>query len=75
MVVIRRGQRNFRERETLGWAKYCYANELVGFLSHKKSKVIHEGMKTRECQHVQGISGSANTFYKVPRNVRHVKTC
>ena len=42
MVVIRHGQSNFKERETLVWAQYCFANELVGFPSHKKSKVICE---------------------------------
>ena len=44
MVVIRGGQRNFIERETLGWAQYCFANELVEFPSHRKSKVICEGV-------------------------------
>lgn len=44
MVVIRRGQSNFKERETLGWAQYCFANELFRFPSRKKSKVICEGV-------------------------------
>jgi len=57
MVVIRHGQSNFRERETLGWEKYCLANELVWLPSHTKSKAIYEGMTTRECQ---GIIGNAS---------------
>ena len=48
MVVIRRGQRNFKERETLGWAQYYFSNELVGFPSHKKSKVICEGVSVNQ---------------------------
>ena len=39
MVVIRCGQSNFRERETLGWAQYCFANELVIFPSRKKVRL------------------------------------
>ena len=39
MVVIRSGQRKFKEREALGWAQYCFANELVGFPSHKKVRL------------------------------------
>lgn len=48
MVAIRNGKINIRERETLGWAQYCCANELVGLSSRKKSKAIYEGMTTRE---------------------------
>ena len=44
MVVIRRGQSNFRERETLGWAQHGFANELVGFPSRKKNKVVYESV-------------------------------
>ena len=39
MVVIRHGQSNFKESETLGWAQYCFPNELVGFPSHKKVRL------------------------------------
>ena len=48
MVVIRCGQINFKERETLGWAQYCFSNELVGFPSRKKSKVIYEGVSVSQ---------------------------
>jgi len=41
MIVIRHGQRNFIERETLGWAQHCFSNDLVGFPSYKKIKVIY----------------------------------
>ena len=54
MVVIRCGQSNFRERETLGWVQHCFSNDLVGFPSCKKSKAIYEGMPTRECEGVIG---------------------
>jgi len=54
MVVIRRGQSNFRERETLRWAQYCFSNELVGFPSHKKSKAIYKDMTAKEWQGVLG---------------------
>jgi len=48
MVMIRHRQINFRERETLGWAQYCFANELVGFPSRKKSKLICEGVSVSQ---------------------------
>ena len=54
MVMIRRVQSSFRQRENLGWAHHCFVNDLVGFPSCKKSKAIYEGMTTRECQGVQG---------------------
>jgi len=48
MVVIRRGKIHFRERETSGWAQYCFANELVGFPSRQKSKVICESVSVSQ---------------------------
>ena len=48
MVVIRHGQTNFRGRETLGWVEYCFANELVGFPSRRKSKVICRGVSVSQ---------------------------
>lgn len=48
MVVIWCGQSNFRERETLGLPQYYFANELVGFASCKKNKVICEGVSVSQ---------------------------
>ena len=48
MVVIRCGKRNYRERETLGWAQYCFANELVGFPSRKRSKVVYDSVSVSQ---------------------------
>ena len=49
MVLLRHGKSSFGERETLGWAQHYFSNDLARFPSHKKSKVIYEGMKSREC--------------------------
>jgi len=54
MVVIRHGKSNFKERDTLGWEQFCFANELDRFPSRKKSKAIYDGMTTRGCQGVLG---------------------
>lgn len=56
MVVIRHVQSRFRQRENLCWEKHIFVNDLVGFPSQKKSKVVYEGLKARECQGVPGNS-------------------
>ena len=56
MVTSRVGQSSFRQMETLGWAQHRFSNNLFGFPSHKKSKVIYDDMKAKE---YQGVSGNS----------------
>ena len=85
MVEIRGWKRSFKQRETFGWAQNCFANDLVGFPSCKKSKAIYEGMTTTECQGVLGehmqkdrfTNGRINDACKdiCSRMNDHVKMC
>ena len=44
--------------EVLGKGQHYFLMTWLGSQVEKKSKAIYEGMTTRECQGVQGISGS-----------------
>jgi len=59
MVVIRCVERSFRQSDNLGWAQCSFVNDLFGFPSRKKIKVIYKGMIARECQ---GVLGNAKKY-------------
>jgi len=54
-------EKSVSDKGRLGLSTTLFFKDLVGFPSHKKSKAIYEGMKTRECQGVYGILGSVKT--------------